>query len=265
MLTLNTFNSALAVYSRSPAAFEALKSLNIIQLPSRSSLQAFLSSHQNEPGVKEESLALQFELYSQHKAEKSPTPTGDGILIFDEVRVQEKVIWNSRNNQILGIAMNSDDLPFLHDVYSLLDEDEKIKGTHYMLQFVWRDLSSKYDIIGPYYSSAQGFDSKFTMACLQDALYFFEAYSFHVLAVIGDGANWNHTVFKRLCGHSGKFGTTDVKTNESVHDVPASFTNPYTGARVWCILCPSHEAYTNRLIPVCLLVHVLLFLSFIIA
>lgn len=161
--------------------------------------------------------------------------------------------------------MNSDDLPFLHDVYSLLDEDEKIKGTHYMLQFVWRDLSSKYDIIGPYYSSAQGFDSKFTMACLQDALYFFEAYSFHVLAVIGDGASWNHTVFKRLCGHSGKFGTTDVKTNESVHDVPASFTNPYTGARVWCIICPSHEVYTNRLIPVCLLVHVLLFLSFIIA
>ena len=192
MLTLNTFNSALAVYSRSPAAFEALKSLNIIQLPSRSSLQAFLSSHQNEPGVKEESLALQFELYSQHKAEKSPTPTGDGILIFDEVRVQGKVIWNSKNNQILGIAVNSDDLPFLHD-YSLLDEDEKIKGTHYMLQFVWRDLSSKYDIIGPYYSSAQG---KFTMACLQDALNFFEAYSFHDLAVIGDGASWNHTVFK---------------------------------------------------------------------
>ena len=38
-----------------------------------------------------------------------------------------------------------------------------------MLQFLWRDLSSMFDIIGPYYSSAQGFDSKFTMACLQDA------------------------------------------------------------------------------------------------
>ena len=91
--------------------------------------------------------------------------------------------------------MNSDDLPSLHDVYSLLDEDEKIKETNYMLQFVQHDLSSKSDIIGPYYSSAQGFDSKFTMACLQDTLYFFEAYSFHVVAIIGDGASWNHTVF----------------------------------------------------------------------
>ena len=106
------------------------------------------------------------------------------------------MILNTINNQILGIAVNSDDLPYLQHVYSLLDEDEKIRETHYMLQFVWRDLSSKFDIIGPYYSSAQGFDSKFTMACLQDALYFFEAYSFHVLAIISDGASWNYTVFK---------------------------------------------------------------------
>ena len=101
-----------------------------------------------------------------------------------------------------------------------------------MLQFVWCDLSSKYDIISPYYSSAQGFDSKFTMACLQDALYFFEAYSFHALAIIGDGASWNHTVFKQLCGHSGKFETVDIETSESIINVPASFTNAYTGARI---------------------------------
>ena len=90
MYTLNILNSALAVYSRSPAAFDALKSLNILQLPTRSSLQAFLSCHQNEPGVKEESLALQFKLYSQHKAEKSPTPTGDGMLILMKSEYRER-------------------------------------------------------------------------------------------------------------------------------------------------------------------------------
>ena len=57
------FLVALAVYSRSLAAFEALKSLNILQLPSRSSVQ--LLSHQTDPGMKEGSLALQFDLYSQ--------------------------------------------------------------------------------------------------------------------------------------------------------------------------------------------------------
>ena len=151
------------MYSRSPAAFEALKSLNILQLPSKSSLQAYLASHQNDPGAKEESLALQFNLYTQHKAERKPTPTGDGIVIFNEVRVQGKVIWNSKNNQILGISMNSSDLPSLHDIFSCLDDEEKMKETHYILQFIWRDLTSKFDIIGPYYTSYQGFDSKFTI------------------------------------------------------------------------------------------------------
>ena len=38
--------------------------------------------------------------------------------------------------------MNSDDLPSLQDVHSLLDEDEKIKETHYMLQFIAPSLTS---------------------------------------------------------------------------------------------------------------------------
>ena len=119
------------MYSRSPAAFEALKNLNIFQLPSRSSLQAYLSSHQNDPGVKEESLALQFDLYSQYKATKSPVPTRDGILIFDEVQVQGRVIWNSKNNKILGVAMSSADLPSLHDIYSAIDREKKMRPTTY--------------------------------------------------------------------------------------------------------------------------------------
>ena len=38
--------------------------------------------------------------------------------------------------------MNSDDLISLQDVHSLLDEDEKIKETHYMLQFTAPSLTS---------------------------------------------------------------------------------------------------------------------------
>ena len=105
--------------------------------------------------------------------------------------------------------MSSADLPSLHDIYSAIDEEEKMKETHYILQFVWRDLSSKFDIISPYYTSSQGFDSTFTMTCLQDALLHFEMFSFHVLALIGDGASWNQTRFKCLCGHAGKFGAIE--------------------------------------------------------
>ena len=75
-----------------------------------------------------------------------------------------------QNYQILGVAMSSADLPALHDIYAVLDDYEKVEQTHYVLQFVWRDLSYKFDV-GPYYTSEAGFDAQFMLACVQDAMY----------------------------------------------------------------------------------------------
>ena len=235
---------ALAVYSRSPSAFEAVKHLGILQLPSTASLQAFMSHHQKSPGANEQQMALQHELYNQHIEKITALcrmpPKKEGILIFDEVKVQGKVIWNSKNNQILGIAMASDELSSLQDLFCGLDEEEKIRKTSYILQFVWRHGTSKFDVVGPYYTSEKGFDANFTMACVHDAMHLFAAYNFNILALIGDGASWNMSLFKNLCGHKGKFGS-DTSSAMFAHDVTASFINPYTGFRVWCIICPSHE------------------------
>ena len=232
--------TALAVYSRSPAAFESIREMGILQLPSASSLRPYLSAHR-DPGVNEEHLELQHKLYTEHVEAKirkgKMKPTKDGVLIFDEVHVQSGVVWNSKNNQILGVAMSSADLPALHDIYAVLDDDEKVKQTHYVLQFVWRDLSSKFDVVGPYYTSETGFDAQFTLACVHDAMYHLSAFNFKVLGLIGDGASWNQSLFKQLCGHKGKYRSAAGDG----YDVPASFTNPFTGDRVSCMICPSHE------------------------
>jgi len=42
---------ALAISARSPAAYEALKSFEILQLPSRSPLQSYTSAFLHEPGT----------------------------------------------------------------------------------------------------------------------------------------------------------------------------------------------------------------------
>ena len=128
--------------------------------------------------------------------------------------------------------MEPSDLPSLQDVYISLDDAQKVQETRYILQFVWRDLTGSFDVVGPYYTSADGFNAKFTLACLFDAMLLFETYNFHVGAIVGDGASWNQALFKKLSGHNGKFGAEAVS---------ASFTNPFTGWRTWCIVCPSHE------------------------
>ena len=92
---LVTYRLALAVYVRSPAAYEALKCFGVIQLPCRRSLQYFLGANANTPGVNEQAMSEQRNLYdafcSQQKREGKKAPLYEGILIFDEVKVQNKV------------------------------------------------------------------------------------------------------------------------------------------------------------------------------
>ena len=45
-----TYRVALAVFSRSPAAYEALKSFNILQLPSVSTMKTYMWANRKEPG-----------------------------------------------------------------------------------------------------------------------------------------------------------------------------------------------------------------------
>ena len=116
---------------------------------------AFLSG----PGAMEEAIYKQSKLYSKFKGEQAQKglkpPRGDDVLVFDEVRVVSRLMWNSRNQQIIGLAMSPEDMCSLQDIYMSYDEDATTEQPTYVLQFMWRDLTSKFDIVGPYFTSSQ--------------------------------------------------------------------------------------------------------------
>lgn len=62
-------------------------------------------------------------------------------------------MWNSRNHQIAGLAMTEEMQASLHDVFQLFDKDHRTEQTSYILQFLWRDLTSSLVIVGHYYTS----------------------------------------------------------------------------------------------------------------
>jgi len=76
----------------------------------------------------------------QEEKEKTK-PMKTGVLIFDETKVQSKIIINITGNKVKGFAMSLDELPFLHDIFSSADKEYELK-TSYVLQFIWRDLAS---------------------------------------------------------------------------------------------------------------------------
>ena len=89
--TTTMYFVALAIFVRSPAAYEALKSFNVLQLPSRSTIQSYTGAFLHEAGASNESILKQIESYAAFKESCASSgkcrPKSNGVLIFDEVKV----------------------------------------------------------------------------------------------------------------------------------------------------------------------------------
>ena len=102
---------------------------------------------------------------------------------------------------------------------------------------MWRDMSSHFDAIGPYFTAERSLETKFLVSCLFESMFVFETYGFQVRGLVCDGASCNLSLFKHLCNISGLYGTDE----DGVMYVPSKFVNPYTGNNVHLIVCPSHQ------------------------
>lgn len=200
---------ALAVYARSPAAYDALKGFDILQLPSQSTLQSYTGSFLHEPGATGSACisdqVAQFVVFcQQNKKEGKLESQKDGVLIFDEVKVVSRLMWNSRSQTLIGLAMDRHEQCSLADVYQFIDGDQA-KQTSYILQFLWRDLTSKFDIIGPYFTHSKTMESKFILACVLDTVKLFHLHGLKTSLLVCDGASSNLTTIKATHGHCGVY------------------------------------------------------------
>ena len=92
-----------------------------------------------------------------------PPPLGFGLLIFDETVVQSKILFDMNGGKVLGFAMTPDELPFLHDIFASNNRSGKSLETSYILQFLWRDLTSTYSFIGPHFECEKSWDHFFVV------------------------------------------------------------------------------------------------------
>ena len=73
------------MFVRSPSAYEALKSFNILQLPSRTTLQSYTGAFLHEAGASLDTIAKQTEIYrayvSTYEREGKSVPQSDGVLM----------------------------------------------------------------------------------------------------------------------------------------------------------------------------------------
>ena len=115
---------ALAVYCRSPSAYDALKSFGILQLPSKSSLQSFTGNFLHDPGANKSCIADQVTNYllfcTQLQGDETKKESKkDGVLIFDEVKVINRLMWNSRSQKLIGLCMSHQEQSSLADIFQV--------------------------------------------------------------------------------------------------------------------------------------------------
>eukprot|EP00117_Sycon_ciliatum_P050554 scpid98244/ scgid35672/ len=159
-------------------------------------------------------------------------------MIFDEVKVISKILWNSRSHEVYGLAMNDEDMVSLCDVFAEL-KGKKTERTEYVLQYMWCDMSSSFDVFGPYFTTHSALDAKFILACLLDTLRLLHDFGFKTCAVICDGAATNLSVIKSMMGVRGAFG---MKSSPDRHMINSSISHPFwRHQKLFFIVSAAHQ------------------------
>ncbi|XP_074647588.1 uncharacterized protein LOC141903374 [Tubulanus polymorphus] len=137
--------------------------------------------------------------------------------------------------------MDATEMSSLKDIFKELSGECTPETAEYELQFLWRDLSSDFDIIGPYFNCHTTMDAAFTTACLYDVLRIFYEYGFRTRVVVTDGASTNLSMIKTLSGYPhGAFGLKDAQ--EDRHKVEPWMMNPHEPEKkIYFVICPSHQ------------------------
>jgi len=155
-----------------------------------------------------------------------------------------KVAWNLKGAGITGFTMAEDELKVLHDVFNSTIQPGAQKAS-YIVQFLWRDLTSGYDVIGPYFPVESSIKSGVLQEFIMLSLKAFHGHGFKVTILLCDGASSNLSVLKVLTGHErAQFPVNH--SGETLMDkyfVKASFPNPEDpyGRPIFVMICPSHQ------------------------
>ena len=131
----------------------------------------------------------------------------------------------------------------MNDIYTLLKSSDTCKQASYILQFLWRDLTSEFDIIGPYFTSTNSVDGKFVSACVLTTVKLFQLHNLKTSILICDGRSSNVAAVKASHGFHGAYSVKSSKDSEiDKYSVEPWMFNPFNPPhKIFWLICPSHQ------------------------
>ena len=135
--------------------------------------------------------------------------------------------------------MTPNDLSSLNDIYRVL-QDPTANQTSYILQFLWRDLTSSYNIVGPYFTCSASVECKFVTACILETIQLFQYHNLKTSLLVCDGGSANAATIKASHGCHGAYSVKEDQNDK--FEVKPWMINPFNPPnKIFWIICPSHQ------------------------
>jgi len=148
-----------------------------------------------------------------------------------------QLIWNSQNQQLMGLAMTPKDLSSLNDIYKILQPSDILHTAISM-----RDLTSNYDIAGPYFICLASMKGKFVLACSFETIKLFQHYNLKTSLLVCDGGSANVAVIKPNHDCHGAYSIKDTSAQEDKFKIEPWIINPFNPPnKILQLICPSHQ------------------------
>jgi hypothetical protein len=150
----NTIALAMAIYSRSPAAFDAAGKAMI--LPSKRQLQRYKSKSKSESGSDNIGAYLQMRSeYDRRFPDRAGSP--DRVLcevLFDEIHIRASIHWSSTTHRIIGFEDKAIDFSNIAD--SIFGNTDDAHVASYANQWMVRTTDNRFCYPLQRYSSRKG-------------------------------------------------------------------------------------------------------------
>ena len=98
--------------------------------------------------------------------------------------------------------------------------------------FLWRDLSSDFNVLGPYFTLPCTMEAQYLHSLVTKTMLLFHQYDFHIRCLLCDGASSNLSLLKTFCG-----------CQEEDNIASPWFLSPFDGRNVYLMICPSHQVH----------------------
>jgi len=155
-------------------------------------------------------------------------PLPIGMLTMNELKIQNGLAYLN-DETVVGIAMSAEDLVSLRDVYD--EVQQGASRTSHVMQFLWRDYSGNFDVIGPYFTSEGGLGGHAVFAALWDTVAWLARHGFQTHSVCSDAASTNVKAFDAM--------VDDLVDTPFVH-------NPFSGKPLYFFPDPPHMLKSIR-------------------